>query len=63
MKIIASDSIEEALRNVDAIQAQINLILSGQDNDKNGVIDPILGEGGLQAIQALTNELGRVELH
>ena len=45
-KLLASDTVEEAQPFLDEMRAALNRVSAGTDIDNNGVIDPLLGEGG-----------------
>jgi serine/threonine protein kinase/anti-sigma-K factor RskA len=62
-KIVASDTVNEAQGNEQSFATLVQAVLAGQDSDKNGAIDPLTGEGGLQAIQQLAAALGEIELY
>lgn len=62
LKILSSDTAEEAQRNAEAFSTQVTAVVSGQDLDGNGVIDPYTGEGGLAGLRLLAESLGEVGL-
>ena len=49
LKIIASDTIEEAQPFMENVGVLLEALVSGTDLDKNGSIDPLIGEAGIDA--------------
>ncbi|MEW5870667.1 MAG: serine/threonine-protein kinase [Chloroflexota bacterium] len=63
MKIIASDTAEEAQNNALIFQELVQALQTGRDLDGNGAIDTLTGEGGLQALANLAGLVGQVSLN
>jgi tRNA A-37 threonylcarbamoyl transferase component Bud32 len=62
LKVISSDTIEEAQGNAQSFQALVQAVSTGMDFNGDGVIDPMAGEGGLSAIRLLASALSGSEL-
>jgi hypothetical protein len=59
---IASDTIAEAQPVITESERLLTELLTGSDLDNNGVIDPLLAEGGITQAQALTLMLNDVHI-
>jgi hypothetical protein len=62
LKLIASDTQSEARPFLDTMDRLLNELLHGHDTDGNGVIDPLLGEGGILAAQERVLALNEVHI-
>ncbi len=61
-KILASDTAEEAQPFIDNVGLLLNSLLTGTDLDNNGVIDPLLGEAGVEASTNLALDINEIPI-
>lgn len=61
-KVSASDSLAEAERFLDETGVLLAQVRAGRDADGNGVVDQLLGEGGMTGAAALAAAVGEVDL-
>ncbi|MEM7799096.1 MAG: hypothetical protein AAF633_07905, partial [Chloroflexota bacterium] len=60
IKVLSSDSAEEALQHAELALATNDLIFEGIDFDESGVIDPLRGESGMNQIGILIHKLTEI---
>jgi hypothetical protein len=61
-RLLASDTVAEAQPFLEEMAAALNRVLTGADLDNNGVIDPLLGEGGLADAVNMTLAIHEVSI-
>jgi serine/threonine protein kinase len=62
LKVIASDTQEEARPFLAELELLLDEVLNGHDMDENGVVDPLVGEGGILVAQELVLALHEVHI-
>lgn len=62
LKVFASDTAAEAGPFLGELDQFLNALMTGEDTDGNGVIDPLAGEGGILVLQDLTLGLNEVAI-